>query len=132
MRINITGSRNIKDKIMISKLRTYVILKKCNERKAQVSVEITFAFIITFMLFFSSAKMFAWFCNSLTNRQMAYEDSRAVYNRDSRDGPQVQPSDVAQLDSYLHNRSKPYYNPPLRLVESGGAGGAGGGGIVYR
>ena len=130
MGINITGSRNIKDNNMISKLRRYAIIKKANKRAAQVSLEITFAFIVIFMLFFSSTKIFAWFCNSLTNRQMAYEASRDIYNRDPRDGAQVQPTDVADLDSYLHNRSAPYYNPPLTLVDDGAGGSGGSGGRI--
>ncbi|MBW2046766.1 MAG: hypothetical protein JRI96_18155 [Deltaproteobacteria bacterium] len=106
----------------ITQMKKYGLCNHISYRRhrrslGQVAVEITFAFIVVFILFYTSAKIFVWFGDSLTNRQLAYEASRAVYNRNWWDGPQVQPSDVADLDSYLHDRRASYYNAPLDLVE---------------
>ena len=71
-------------------------------KSSQVSIELTLAFIVVFMLFIASAKIFSWFCNSLAERQQAFEESRVI-----RGSHQVQPGDVKDLD---------YQPSPLNLV----------------
>ncbi|MFC1599304.1 hypothetical protein ACFL2W_00785 [Candidatus Omnitrophota bacterium] len=94
-------------------------------RTAQVTIEITFAFIVIFTLFYTSTKIFVWFCDSLANRQLAYEASRTIdhgahpypRNQSSWWQQQVKPEDVGYLDDYLNDpRNTSYYNAPLDLV----------------
>jgi len=92
----------------ITQMKKYGLCNHISYRRhrrslGQVAVEITFAFIVVFILFYTSAKIFVWFGDS--------------FNRNWWDGPQVQPSDVADLDSYLYNPRASYYNAPLDLVE---------------
>lgn len=89
--------------------------KGCRKTLAQVTIEVSVAFFIIFMLFMLTAKLFNWFANSMMDRQMTYELTRKTSPKYEHEN--VAPGNVYDMDKMFTNTGLPVDYDPLDLVE---------------